>query len=97
LSSHAPSRGAALLAWGLTLLGLVLLGALFLIAVADHTSMSQFVSDNSFVLVFAVVFPITGALVASRHPRNAVGWLMLGGPSSRPSSRPRTPTHSTPW
>jgi len=30
MSSHAPSRGAARLAWGLTLLGLVLLGALIL-------------------------------------------------------------------
>ncbi len=80
MSSHAHPRGAARLAWGLTLLGLILLGALILIAVADHTSMSRFVSDNSFVVVFAVVFPVTGALVASRHPRNAVGWLMIGGP-----------------
>src|SRR6266498_3065898 len=80
MSSHAHPRGAARLAWGLTLLGLILLGALILIAVADHTSMSRFVSDNSFVVVFAVVFPFTGALVASRHPRNAVGWLMIGAP-----------------
>jgi signal transduction histidine kinase len=80
MSSRAPSRGAARLAWGLVLLGLVLLGALILVAVADHTPMSRFVSDNAFVVVFAVAFPFTGALVASRHPRNAVGWLMIGGP-----------------
>jgi signal transduction histidine kinase len=57
-----------------------LVGVLILVVAASDTSLSTFVSDHAFAVVFALVFPFTGALVASRHPRNAVGWLMIGAP-----------------
>jgi signal transduction histidine kinase len=79
MSSSAPSRGVVWLAWGLALLCLSLVGVLILVGAASDTSLSTFVSDHA-TLVFALVFPFTGALVASRHPRNAVGWLMIGAP-----------------
>jgi signal transduction histidine kinase len=74
------TRRATWLAWGLASLCLALIGALVLLARLNHASLSSFVDDNSFAIVFGVTFPIIGALVASRHPRNAVGWLMIGAP-----------------
>jgi signal transduction histidine kinase len=73
-------RRAAWLAWGLALVCAALVGGLILVSVANHVTLSTFVADNSFAVVFAVVFPFTGALIASRHPRNAVGWLMVVEP-----------------
>src|SRR5690349_18076321 len=73
-------RWTAWLAWGLVGLCLALIGALILLARVNHTTLSRFVADESFSLVFASVFPVIGALVASRHPRNAVGWLMIAAP-----------------
>jgi signal transduction histidine kinase len=35
------------------------------------------VKDIGFVLVFAVLFSVMGLLLASRRPRNTLGWLML--------------------
>jgi hypothetical protein len=80
MSPRPTSRGVAWLAWGLALLCLSLVGALILVVAASDTSLSKSVSDHAFAVVFALVFPFTGALVASRHPRNAVGWLMIGAP-----------------
>ncbi len=80
MSPRPASRGVAWLAWGLALLCLSMVGALILVVAASDTSLSPFVSNHAFAVVFAVVFPFTGALVASRHPQNAVGWLMIGAP-----------------
>ena len=78
MNSPAPPRWAARLAWGLALLCLVLVGALIAIASFNHLSLWLFVSEQSTTVVIAVAFPFTGALIASRHPRNSVGWLMIG-------------------
>jgi signal transduction histidine kinase len=39
---------------------------------------SGVVGDFVFAVAFVLMFPVTGLLLATRHPRNALGWLMLG-------------------
>jgi hypothetical protein len=70
----------ARLAWGLcalcfalTAIGLVFLGV-------NGTTQQNTLGSPAFDAVFSVVylaFPAVGALIASRHPRNAIGWLFL--------------------
>jgi hypothetical protein len=72
-------RRFASLAWGLVLLCFVLAGVSIALDRLNHTSLETML-ENSFGPVFATVFPLTGAIVASRRPRNAIGWLMIGGP-----------------
>ena len=70
-------RRAAWLAWSLAVLCLALMGVLILLARLNRTPLSTFVNEESSTIVFTAVFPFIGALIASRHPRNAVGWLMI--------------------
>jgi MFS family permease len=72
-------RRFAPLAWGLAFLCFVLAGVSIALARLNNTSLETML-ENSFGLVFATVFPLTGAIVASRRPGNAIGWLMIGGP-----------------
>jgi signal transduction histidine kinase len=74
------SRWSAWVAWALALSCLGLVAALTAIGRLNHTSFPAFVRDHAFTIVFALVFPFTGALIASRHPRNPVGWLMIAAP-----------------
>ena len=60
-----------ILAWGLFGFFVLIAGAeLWLILVEDRP-----LEDSFFFLVLGYV--LVGALIASRHPRNAVGWLLL--------------------
>jgi signal transduction histidine kinase len=68
------------LAWALGAAALAMVGGLILLIVLDPDPLSTFVRENAFAGVFVLLFPGTGALIASRHPRNAVGWLMMAGP-----------------
>src|SRR5215213_7528020 len=75
------SRAASWLAWSLA--GLCV--AMFLASVVLHvlTRSSQEATSTgdtlSELLIFVsfLAFPIVGALIASRHPRNPVGWICL--------------------
>jgi hypothetical protein len=65
------ARSARRLAWGVFALFIALmLAELWLIAVESRP-----VEDAFFFLV--VGYALAGSLIASRHPRNAVGWLLL--------------------
>jgi hypothetical protein len=70
-------RAAAWLAWSLSGLAAVLGGlGLFLMILnqADpEVSAYEYWGADT---VFAVVFPMVSALIVSRHPANAVGWLL---------------------
>jgi hypothetical protein len=74
------TRRAPWLAWALASVCLILIAVLILLGWLNHTPPSRFVADNAFALVFGSVFPLIGGLVASRHPRNPTGWLMIGAP-----------------
>ena len=65
-----PARWTVL-AWSLFALFVVLAAATVVLTIAGWTS-----SDQTFV-VLCSGYAVVGALVASREPRNAVGWLML--------------------
>ncbi len=67
MSAPAASR----LALGLLLVSVTL------VAVAIGFSVAVSALPSQSMLAFAVAFPVVGALIASRQPRNAVGWLIL--------------------
>ena len=67
-----PSRTTTWIARGLGLLGLGLLAAGWWISGTGNAG------ADLFIPVLALAFSGVGALVASRHPRNAVGWIFAG-------------------
>ncbi len=72
-------RTAAWLAWSLLALS-VLLYVLFLVLgltpSASVTGMSYFQASDVLVSLAFLVFVPVGALIASRHPGNVIGWIL---------------------
>ena len=79
----APSpRGAAttLLAWALWAVAVVLCGLLVWLTVlnSDSPGPLEYAETPAIVAVYvllAMMYPTLGALIASRHPRNVIGWM----------------------
>ena len=78
--ARPSGRWAPRLAWALVTTCLGLVGATIALAWLNATPFSEFVEKRFFVVTYAAVFPLTGAIIASRRPGNAVGWVMIGGP-----------------
>jgi hypothetical protein len=67
----------SLLAWGLCGFGILLMGAGKVLEEASNApSDGSLVEDILLSLAF-FSFPVLGALVASRQPRNAMGWIFI--------------------
>ena len=69
------ARFVRALPWTLVAVALVLLVASNVLAFAGGTSKG--LGGGVFIWAIAVVFGVTGSLVASRHPGNPIGWLFL--------------------
>jgi hypothetical protein len=74
---RTPSRAASALAWSLLALTLVAMIVGHALERATDSLAGSLVEELGLTAAF-VAFPVVGALIASRHPRNAVGWLLLG-------------------
>jgi uncharacterized membrane protein YeiH len=70
---------AARLAWSLCVACVVGVGGALVLQVLNGTAGLESVS-----LPAAVAFAVVGALVASRQPRNRVGWLLLAAACAWP-------------
>ncbi len=63
------------LPWTLVALSLVLLAISYVLAVVGGSGKG--LGAGVFIWAIAVVFGVTGSLIAARHPRNPIGWLFL--------------------
>src|SRR5215210_5293736 len=69
-------RAAAWLAWSLVVLSVVLLVGGLSFALMTRSSGPERLYDGLVTLsVLALAFSVVGAIIASRQPRNAIGWL----------------------
>jgi hypothetical protein len=67
----------SLRAWGLCGLGVVMMGAGVVLEEATNAPSDEPLIENILLLLAFLSFPVFGALVASRQPRNAVGWIFI--------------------
>lgn len=89
------------LAWGLAALAIALpVGAIVLYLASDEV---EFALSDLLLAPHGVAFSLVGALVASNHPRNAIGWILLGvamslglGTVAEAFLEYRTPTRADP-
>ena len=73
-------RTAAWLAWSLAGLSVVMFVvgvALYVLARAAQEAPSTDALGGLLIFVIFLAFPIVGALIASRRPRNPIGWICL--------------------
>ena len=77
------TRGASWLAWSLAALSVVMFGgsmALWVLAHSTHVPRSldtDLTTGSLLGQALFLVFPLVGALIASRRPENPIGWLCL--------------------
>lgn len=74
--SGGPEQMNRLAAWACAGLGLVLVATGSVLAAAADTRLLGW--EDVFSFVYVLVAGPVGALVASRHPRNAIGWILCG-------------------
>ena len=79
-STSTANRTPSRLAWSLALLAatLSLVGVVVTVYYALTTGdMSHLLSHTALNPFIAIIYGIVGALVASRHPRNTIGWIFV--------------------
>ena len=66
-----------LIAWGMCLLALLIVATTAVLVFLNRASITNIDEANAIEMVLPVGFAILGALVATRQPRSAMGWLFL--------------------
>jgi hypothetical protein len=73
------TRAATWLAWSLVVVSVVLLVGGLSFALMPRSSVPERLYDGLVTLsVLALAFSVVGAIIASRQPRNAIGWIFGG-------------------
>jgi len=73
-------RSTARLAWVLCAVAVALLGTSVVLAITNGLQSSDDWGRGAYPLLVCIpgaTFPVVGALIASRRPRNTVGWVCL--------------------
>ena len=71
-------------AWSVGILSIALLVAALILFLIDRSrirlpeSVGVWSQLTGFEIAVSIPVPVLGALIASRHPRNAIGWVYLG-------------------
>jgi hypothetical protein len=75
------TRSSTWLAWSLAGLSVAMFLVSLVLYVLAHSSQQTPTTGGALseLLIFVtfLVFPIVGALIASKHPKNPVGWICL--------------------
>ena len=82
MKGDPPSLLVSALPWFILILSIILLVAALLLGTATDNPYGTLAEDIALSAAF-MAFSIIGALIASRHPTNAIGWLFLS--TGRPS------------
>jgi hypothetical protein len=72
---RVPARAAARLAWGLCAVSLTLVVLGLIYGAFNYDSLRAPLAGLAPNVVWAVSFPVVGALIATHRPRNPIGWL----------------------
>jgi hypothetical protein len=70
MSGRISRRGA----WGVAAIAMLLMAAAEVLALASGRGADL---SDAFLWAIALTFAVVGALIASRHPDHAIGWLLL--------------------
>ena len=77
MDDQAEPRSAVRLAWGIGLLTLALVVASLVLLALDWSAIDSVFTAQVPWLLNAVITGVLGVLIATRKPRNPVGWLLL--------------------
>src|SRR2546430_14494041 len=76
LEPDAPRTRAV--AWSLAVLGLLAVASTAVMVVLNRSAIHSIDEADAIELVLPIGYAVMGALVATRRPRNPIGWIFLG-------------------